>query len=109
MSRALHRIQRPLLPVYDIVEVAVFHRRDDLLEEPLRLLGRRPPFGHDVIEQLSVRGILLYTTTAAYTGSDEGVAKGVSRGGGRVAVFGGAGGGGSPFLLPVDIQHNQCP
>lgn len=49
----------PLSPVNDVVKVAVLHRRDDLLEEPLRLLRRGPPLGHDVVKQLPVRRVLL--------------------------------------------------
>lgn len=48
-----------VLPVNDIVKVAVLHGRNDLLEQPLRLLGGWPSLRHDVVEQLSVRRILL--------------------------------------------------
>lgn len=46
-------------PMHDGVIVAVLHRRDDLLEQPLSLFRRRPPLRHDVVEKLSVRCILL--------------------------------------------------
>lgn len=53
-------------PVYDGVVVAVLHRRHDLLEQPLRLLERRPPLGHDVIKQLPVRCVLLSHRSTAW-------------------------------------------
>lgn len=55
----------PFSPVNDVVKVAVLHRRDDLLEEPLRLLRRGPPLRHDVVKQLPVRRVLLQKKTAS--------------------------------------------
>lgn len=48
------------LPMNDMVVVTVLHRCNDLLEQTLRLLRGWSTFGHDVIEQLPVRRILLY-------------------------------------------------
>lgn len=55
---------KSVVPVYYVVEVAVLHCGDDLLEQTLRLLCCRPPFGHDVVEQLSVRRVLLQQQAA---------------------------------------------